>query len=233
MGPRNPLFLCVWLLAATLATAETPLYLKARKEAPSFDTITAEPVLSKRRAAGRRHLILQFREAPQASQKEELLRRGVIILGAVPESGLMVSIPDEVSVEDLNLQWAGALPPTDKISPLLPIAALLQEASTHFLVEFHADVDAGEASAMVLEHNVELVEHPDLLANERLVKGPLARVMRLAEWDEVAYIFPASEDLIEGRHVVACAGGQTEDGLIGQYIAKVGEGWDGPGQNAA
>jgi hypothetical protein len=124
------------------------------------------------------------------------------------------------------------LPPEDKISPLLPIAALLTEAPTHFLVEFHPDVDAGDASAMVLEQGLELGEHPDLLENERLVKGPLYRVMRLAEWDEVAYIFPASEDLIEGRRVMACAGAQTEDGLIGQYIAKVGEGWDGPGQNA-
>ncbi len=99
-------------------------------------------------------------------------------------------------------------------------------------MEFHPDVDAGDASAMVLEQGLELGEHPDLLENERLVKGPLYRVMRLAEWDEVAYIFPASEDLIEGRRVMACAGAQTEDGLIGQYIAKVGDGWDGPGQNA-
>jgi hypothetical protein len=233
MGQLNPRFRWVWLLAATLAFAETPLYLKARKETPSFDAITAEPVLSRRRAASHRHLILQFREAPQASQKEELLGRGVRILGTVPESGLMVSIPDEATLDDLNLQWAGALSPADKISPLIPIAALLEDAPTHFLVEFHLDVDAGEASAMVLEHSLELVEHPDLLQNERLVKGPLERVMRLAEWDEVAYIFPASEDLIEGRRVVACAGGQTEDGVIGQYIAKVGEGWDGPGQNAA
>lgn len=145
----------------------------------------------------------------------------------------MVSIPDQATVEDLNLQWAGALPPEDKISPLLPMAALLEEAPTHFLVQFHPDVDADDASAMVLEQGLELGEHPDLLEKERLVKGPLYRVMRLAEWDEVAYIFPASEDLIEGRRVVACAGAQTEDGPIGQYIAKVGEGWDGPGQNAA
>jgi hypothetical protein len=233
MGKRTPLLWYFWLLATILPAAEAQLYLKIRKEKTSLGTLVSETVLPKRRAAGRRHLILQFREAPGTAEKEELNRRGINILGTVPESGLMVSIPDEGTVGDLDLRWVGELPPESKISPLIPTAATLEEAPAHFLVEFHPDVDPREASAMVLEHGLEMVEHPDLLTNQRLVKGPVDQVMRLVEWDEVAYVFPASEDLIEGRHVVACAGAETQDGPVGQYIAKVGEGWDGPGQNPA
>lgn len=199
----------------------------------SFDALTTEPVFARRRGWGRRHAILQFREAPRDVEKEELARRGIKILGAVPDSALMVSIPDEVTVEDLDLQWAGALAPEDKISPDIPIAGSLEDAPAHYVVEFHADVDAAEANAMIAENGLETVKHPDLLPYQRLVKGPRDQVMRLVEWDETAYVFPASEDLIEGRHVVACAGAHTEDGPVGQYVAKVGEGWDGAGQNAA
>jgi hypothetical protein len=57
--------------------------------------------------------------------------------------------------------------------------------------------------------------------------------MRLAEWDEVAYIYPASEDLANGNRVQACAGAITTYGLVSQYVARISEGWDGPGQNVA
>ncbi len=233
MGEQYPLLGCLALFAASLSAAEARLNLKIRKDTSSFDAVSSEPVVARRRAAGRRHVILQFREAPQAIEKEELMRRGIRILGAVPESALMVSIPDETSVEDLNLAWAGALGPDEKVSPEIAIAAALEETPSHYVVDFHADVDADEINSMILEHGLERVEHPDLLAHQRLVKGPLSQVLRLVEWDEVAYVFPASEDLIEGRHVIGCAGAQTEDGVIGQYIAKVGDGWDGPGMNSA
>jgi hypothetical protein len=104
---------------------------------------------------------------------------------------------------------------------------------TTFLVEFHPDVEDQEARALAQEHLLEIREHPDLLPNQLLVAGAPERVIRLAEWDEVAYIYPASEELIEGTRVQACAGAITSYGLVGQYVARMGEGWDGPGQNAA
>jgi hypothetical protein len=55
----------------------------------------------------------------------------------------------------------------------------------------------------------------------------------LAEWDEVAYVFPASDDLKAGRPVAACPGALTGGGTIGQYVANVGDGWDGPGRGRA
>ncbi|MEN6605356.1 MAG: matrixin family metalloprotease [Bryobacteraceae bacterium] len=235
MGWRYPLLSIIGLLAANMAVADAPLHLKVRREGASYDTTAVARVMPRRRtAAGRRHLILQFREAPGSIDKQELTRRGIRILGAVPESALMVSVPDEVSVEDLDLRWAGALPPESKVSPDIPVAASLAAGRPgHYVVELHADVDAREADELVTERGLEMLNHPDLLPNQRLVRGSADQILRLVEWDEVDYVFPASQDLIEGRHVIACAGAQTEDGLIAQYIAKVGEGWDGPGQNAA
>lgn len=49
----------------------------------------------------------------------------------------------------------------------------------------------------------------------------------------MAYLWPASEDLSHGEPVRGCAGALTEFGPIGQYVATVGAGWDGPGQGAA
>lgn len=233
MGWRYSLLSCIGVLAANMASAEAPLHLKVRKEPASGDALAVTQVMPRRRTEARRHMILQFREFPRSTDKEELIRRGIKILGAVPESALMVSVPDEVGIEDLDLRWAGALPPESKVSPDIPAAASLTAGPGHYVVEFHADVDAHEADELVAERGLELHKHPDLLPNQRLVRGSIDQILRLVEWDEVDYVFPASQDLIEGRRVIACAGAQTEDGLIGQYIAKVGEGWDGPGQNAA
>src|SRR5205823_8316972 len=40
----------------------------------------------------------------------------------------------------------------------------------------------------------------------------------LAEWDEVAYIFPASPELVNGDDVRACAGAVTTQGPVAQYV---------------
>jgi hypothetical protein len=49
----------------------------------------------------------------------------------------------------------------------------------------------------------------------------------------VAYVFPPSPDLERGAAVHNCAGAVTQYGMVGQYVAKIGDGWDGPGKNAA
>src|SRR5262249_15681881 len=58
-------------------------------------------------------------------------------------------------------------------------------------------------------------------------------VRRLAGMDEVAYIFPASQDLINGLAVTPCVGAITENGEVGQYIPTVGNGWDGSATGSA
>jgi len=65
------------------------------------------------------------------------------------------------------------------------------------------------------------------------VEGTLAGAWKLAQNDEVAYIFGASDDLIQGNPVHPCASALTTVGGIGQYIATYGDGWDGPGKGSA
>ena len=220
------------LLPVWLAAAEDRLHLKARAVetlADPYDYLAAPP---KRRAASRAHFVLQFRTPPGGERFEELRRRGVTVLRYVPDSGFLVASEDYPRLEGLDLRSAGRLRFFDKVSPLVAELAFDQEKPETFVVEFHPDVDPAEARALVGEHLLETRPHPGLLPHHLLVEGAPDRVLRLAEWEEVAYIYPASRDLAEGREVYACGGPETPFGLIGDYVARVGEGWDGPGRNA-
>jgi hypothetical protein len=84
---------------------------------------------------------------------------------------------------------------------------------------------------------VGLRENPDLAPRQLLVqvqdpKQALDALDPLAGRDEVAYIFPASQELIVGTRVSACPGALTTLGPLGQLIAINGPGWEPPGQNA-
>ncbi len=86
-----------------------------------------------------------------------------------------------------------------------------------YVVEFHPDVDLEEARALVREHNLRLLENPDAGAHRLLVSGPFGSLSRLAAWDEVAYIFPASPELIAHVPVRACAGAVVQQTTVAQY----------------
>ena len=55
----------------------------------------------------------------------------------------------------------------------------------------------------------------------------------LAARDEVAYVFPASDELLRGIPVIPCSSAVTESGMLAQYIATMGNGWDGAGLGSA
>jgi hypothetical protein len=156
----------------------------------------------------------------------------------VPENGLSISAPDGMSFDGLGLRWVGRLAPQDKLSPGSRVGAAQQVAfadelgfAAAFVVEFHADVDMAAARALVQEQGIAILNRPLLLANHLLVSATAAEAALLAEWDEVAYIFAASPDLINGALVVACPGGATEAALVAQY-AQVGHGWSAGAQGA-
>jgi hypothetical protein len=62
------------------------------------------------------------------------------------------------------------------------------------------------------------------LPGQFVIAGPVDRVPQLAQFDEVAYLLPASPDLAAGVPAAGCAGALTEAGLIGEY-ALVSGGW--------
>jgi hypothetical protein len=173
-----------------------------------------------RRPYGRPHLLLNFRSVPGPAEVAALEERGATVVGVVPETGLIVSAEEGTRFDDLAIAEAGPLRVENKIS-----AELAADASW-FVVEFHPDVREADAYAVLREGHMEPHYHRDLLRRHILVYGDLQRATRLAAMDEVAYVFPASQDLVNGTRVLACAGALTSNGVIGQNAGGA-NGWNG------
>ncbi|MFN0102710.1 MAG: matrixin family metalloprotease [Bryobacteraceae bacterium] len=195
---------------------------------------------AKSRQASRSHLILDFQEAPTPETARLLEARGMRVAAYLPPTGVIVGLNGEPNLHGLNLAGFDALQPADKLSHELARAAgdggrgagrLSRRA--YYVVEFHGDVPWGERRELVVESGMEIRDHRDLVGEHMLVRGTLEQVRTLADWDEVAYIFPASGELATGLPLVGCVGGATEAGQVGQLTQRVGEGWDGPGLHPA
>ena len=218
------------LLLAPLGLAQPTLGFKTGMGSRLQETATLQT---------RGHHVIQFDEAPTPEILAGLAMRGVRVLADVPGNALLVSVdPSGLGPLDLSaagVRFTGLLAAPDKISPLLtaPGIAPLTDAEDYLVVEFHADVDIASARALLLNAGLELHENPDLGPTHLMIHGARRNVGDVAALDEVAYVFPASDELIRGSFVVACAGALTANGIAGQYIATYGDGWDGPGKNAA
>ena len=153
------------------------------------------------------------------------MRRGIQVVGYVPEHALVVSVEDGARLDGLGLARVAVFGPGEKVSALAVGAGSTE--SGHYVVEFHPDTEAGAMREIATESGLPIQEHPDLARHQLMVVAGLEQLLALAEWDEVAYIYPASPDLVEGRPVVGCAGALTEFAAVGQYVAQVGKGWSG------
>ncbi len=180
----------------------------------------------KRKSVSRSHWILQFEGRPDPDGIAGLARRGVQVVGYIPDNALMVSVPDDVSPGDLGSVHVSLLRPENKLSGLA--AALGGEESGRWVVEFHPDTEPALMREVATDSGLQIVEHPDLLPHHLMVDATGGQLLELSRWDEVAYVFPASPDLAEGRPVVPCGGGATEFGVVGQYVAAaVKKAWSG------
>ena len=189
---------------ATLA-AET-IHLKTRDFDPRPDRTEylANPL--KRRNAAKSHYLVQFDGPVRAEYFGRLGDRGVSVTGYLPNSTLMIAAPDDFSLEGLPVRWIARLEHRDKISPLLSAHPGSAHRSRTYVVEFHTDINMNDARAMVREHGLRLMENTDLAPHHLLVNGSFGDISRLASWDEVVYIFPASPELLSHIPVRACAG---------------------------
>ena len=217
------LYVCLIALAG-LGSAQQTINLKKRllQTTNNLEAHRAGRLL--RRNSVSSHYLIQFNAPPSSAQVQELRRRGAKVTSYVPDSGLVVSSPDDSSWDDLDLKYVGRLDELDKVSPHVSERQTLQQTEMSVIVEFHNDVDMVQARALVLERDLSIIERDSLLPYELLVQGPLDRIMRLSDWDEVAYIFPASPELVNGEEVIACGGPITEQGPMAQYV-KAGNGW--------
>jgi hypothetical protein len=202
LSPR----IAVILLIAELACAQGSVHLHSRIRPP------AQP-------DGPGHFVLEFGHYPGPELRQELARRGLRVLGYVPDSGLMVSADAPPDLSDLEITWSGRLAAADKLAPIAADAA-----TGAWLVIFHADVDSDLARAIVALEGLAILENPNLLPADLLVSGAADTIKQLAEHDEVAYIMPASAELLDGAPVVGCAGALAEAGMVAAYT-QVGQGW--------
>src|SRR5574340_696139 len=198
------------LLSQHLSAAEG-IRLKTRTLQPdALQESLRAPV--KRLAPGRLHYIVDASAAA-------LEMAGARVTGRISSSDIVVAGPDDLPQRLGTLAKIGRFMPLDKLSP-----ALAEDAPSAWLAEFHSDVTPEEAQEIVRLASLEPLSHPDLLPHQLVVTGDAARAADLAEWDEVAYIFSASKELIAGERVVACPGALGDGSVVAQYV-KVGQGW--------
>jgi hypothetical protein len=175
-------------------------------------------------------------DPPTVDTIAELENRGIKVLQTVPENGLLVVVVGRPRLEGMQVRYAAPIATSDKISPLIA-AGVSVSSSAFYLAEFHPDIDMNHARTLLLNLGLELRENSDLHPRQLMVRvlnrNQLADIAAL---DEVAYIFPASDQLVNATPVRACAGAivsaATSDHTLSQIIAANGPGWDGNGLNA-
>jgi len=179
--------------------------------------------------SGEGHLLLQFGRQPDARHVTELTARGVTVLADIPDDGLLVSVAGPVILTGLGVQYAASIAPADKISPLAAA-----NTNGHLLVEFYPDVDLNFAREQIGSTGAWIVENPSLGPHVLMVQtSDMTLIGTLAQLDPVSYIFPASNELVQGLPVDPCVGALTTNGATVQSIPTYGNGWDGPGLGAA
>jgi hypothetical protein len=219
------------LLLTTTIYAQPAVHLKGLRQnrAAAATLLDSAP---RSRTPGRSHLLLQFDDNPTDDQLTDLSNRGANVLSYVPDFTLSVSVADDTSLDGLNLRSITQLYPDERISPDLYVS-LSSGEKLSILVEFYKDVDLNDARAIANDVGLVIQENPDLVANHLLLSGTPDQVLSLANWDEVSYIFPVSNDLLQGTPVQGCAGALTSLGSVGQSALLMGDGWDGPGRGGA
>jgi hypothetical protein len=142
----------------------------------------------------------------------------------------IATAPDGVSIVASDLIAGDPIDPASKLSA--EFAALVRKPR-HYVVEFFPDVERGDRELIALRHGLLVRDHPDVIEPQLLVEGAWRRIEKLAEADEVAYVFPTSDELVRGEAVYACINSVVAKSGTGQYIETAGEGWDGPGPGSA
>jgi hypothetical protein len=109
--------------------------------------------------------------------------------------------------------------------------AAVASNSMPLVVLFRAGTETATAERILSASGIRRMERPDLVPGQYLIETDLAAALRLAQVEEVAHIYPASDDLVAGIPVHGCAGPSVETGEIAQLVSTVGHGWDGPARS--
>ena len=169
----------------------------------------------------RRHYIVRF-TGSEAGVRERLAGHGMTVVGRAGPKAFVVTSRGAAELVAAGVTGAEAFEPAGKLSPLMA------EAAGGYVVEFHPDTVREQVRTLLEDAGWQVLDNAYLLPHQLLIIGDPARLTDLAAWDSVAYVFPASSDLMQGNPVAACAGALIGDDTVGQYV-KVGSGWGGAG----
>jgi hypothetical protein len=111
----------------------------------------------------------------------------------------------------------------------MSVALELSDSRQPFLVVFYESVSRWDAELIVTQAGLRRIEHPDLLPNHVVAEGNREQAEALAQRSEVAYLLPASEELISGAPAAGCLGPMMAETQVANYVSTVGHGWDGVG----
>ncbi|HET7618847.1 MAG TPA: matrixin family metalloprotease, partial [Vicinamibacterales bacterium] len=232
---RTMVVLLAAVALAETAAAQPPLRLKSRTFVPVRNVAGGRALAAPRirPSSARRHLLIQFESRVTPAMLAALRAAGAMPLRAVPEHAVAVVAPsgfDPASVG--GIRWTGALEPDDKVSADTR-RDLERAAPRHAftVVEFHPDTPASRVQAVVLAAGASPSAVPGLPSYMTLVPTDARTIAALARADETAWMYPASDALLNGERVAICQGLSSDGAPVANYATE-GDGWDGPGRNA-
>jgi len=174
------------------------------------------------------HFIAIFRTIPNAADVRNLKDRGYSVFYLVPDNGLLVYGDPAANLGDLGVVENYTLRAGDKLSAKFNASAT---APLSAVVETQSDADAGLVWLRMRVAGITVLPNLDLNTTEYLVQAPYAALREMANWDEIARVYPASPQMTAGQKVVPCAlGASGASGLAvaANLVPTFGDGWAGP-----
>jgi hypothetical protein len=225
----------VILATGTQAQKPAPVRLRARTFVPAANVHTAVPGTAQQRgiapmiARGRKHLLIQFSGPVTATDLASLRAAGARPLRYVPENTVAVSAPAGFDLAAMpRARWSGELAPSDKLS-IDSANDILRDFQQYPLtvVEFHPDATAATVVERLGAAGTTAIPSKALPAYMAAIPTDRPAIETLAADDAVAWIYPATTDLLAGGALM-CEGLVSPQGIVANY-ATVGDGWDGLG----
>ena len=213
-------WLPVALLAASGLLSGGVIRLKSREiQTAAEPSGVWQPV---RRIDGHRsHLLVELQSPWNPGLLQNLKSRGISVTSALGKQALMLGVSDNVELSGLGITWTGQLRASDKLSPDLDNPRI---PPAGFVVEFHDDVAEADANQIIRKNELQITPSSSMLPTQRLVQGTRNALQKLAEWDEVAYIFPAAPELATNSGARPCSGALLQGLMAADYVTE-GTGW--------
>lgn len=232
---------CVLGSAMLLAYTHAPVLSAQSAEVAKIDPIhfktgTYFPPETTTRNLGTypQHLLVQFTDAYTDQDLLLLESLGAGILSDISRKTILAVFPNPFDPKLVNtIRWTGPIPPHAKISPRISASDGLSSALHYYLLDLHPHVNPASIPAIIKNSGVEVLDRAALPPATHLIRADYPAIKRLSQEDEVSYIYPASDPIINNEPVFFCrirAGGL---GVLPLSVEPGAIGWDGPGLGSA